>query len=256
MRFRRTTNYRAEVPFDRPGTRRLPVYRGHGLVISAMLHLAVLVSLLLASFRSWHYESYAVREARALYVASELWDADEPPKPSSTEVSQYSEMTDSAARDRIEEQMAFANQRSDQQNLERLDGWSARLSQVSSESSIDRMAGALQRVLGTQPRVEQAKGLSSPAAFDVDTAQFHDIRRETTPAGSWRYVCILIDAQGYLFEVEMNAEDGRRLYETMQRIKQSPLLERVYRQIAMPLLDQMIHSARETAGRPSSPPTP
>ncbi len=111
-------------------------------------------------------------------------------------------------------------------------------------------------MLGTQSRVDHPKVLSSPAVFDVDTAQFHDIRRETTPASSWRYVCILIDAQGYLFEVEMNAEDGRRLYETMQRVKQSPLLERVYRQIAMPLLDQMLHSARETAGRPSSSPSP
>ena len=97
------------------------------------------------------------------------------------------------------------------------------------------MAGALQHVLGTQSRVDHPKGLSCPAVFDVDTAQFHDIRRETTPASCWRYVCILIDAQDYLFEVEMNAEAGRRLYETIQRVKQSPLLERVYRQIAMPL---------------------
>lgn len=115
-------------------------------------------------------------------------------------------MADSVVKDRIQEQMAFAKQRSD-----------------------------------------QPKGLSSPAVFDVAAAQFHDIRRETNPAGSWRYVCILIDAQGYLFEVEMEAEDGRRLYETMQRIKQNPLLERVYRQVAMPLLDQLIHSAQPSS---------
>ncbi len=255
MPFPPKTTDRGESPLAVPEPRRLPVYRKHGVLISTLLHLAAIFGLLAASVRPRHDEDYRSHRTRALYVVTELADADDPRELPLVAMEDNTMLTGPAIRDRIQEHTDSASGRSDEENLERLEELSDRLNEVSGESSIDRMAGALQRVLGTRPRVDRPKGFASSQTFDVDTAQFHDVRREATDTDSWRYICILIDAQGCLFEVEMNVEDGRRLYEMMQRIKQNPLLERVYRRIAIPLMDRMIDSARETAveGRTPEP---
>jgi hypothetical protein len=55
---------------------------------------------------------------------------------------------------------------------------------------------------------------------------------------------VLLDALGRTWEVELSEAEGAPLYELMQRIKRSPLLESVYRRIAMPLLDQILGKAK------------
>jgi hypothetical protein len=54
-----------------------------------------------------------------------------------------------------------------------------------------------------------------------------------------------LDAQGRTVEVEMGQSDGERMYVTMERIKANPLLERVYRQIVMPVIDQLLTAAKK-----------
>jgi hypothetical protein len=222
-------------------------YRSHALAVSAIVHGIVLGGLLLGSVRRWHVESWEAREARVLYVSAADGQAEEAAGAETVVASGASRMPDAAVQDRIEEAADQARQRSDQENLERLKRLGEGLNDVSSDASIDRMAGALHRMLGTKRRADQPAAEPVGGGFDFDTAQFHDVRREVTDEGTWRYWTTLIDARGRLFEVEMSAEEGPRVYETMQRIKQNPLLERVYRKIAMPLLDQMLINARQTA---------
>jgi hypothetical protein len=50
----------------------------------------------------------------------------------------------------------------------------------------------------------------------------------------------MVDAQGVAREVEIDNENGQRLYKTMQLIKSNPLLEKVYRKILMGILDQVL----------------
>jgi hypothetical protein len=50
----------------------------------------------------------------------------------------------------------------------------------------------------------------------------------------------MIDAMGVTREVDVDAENGQRLYKTMQLIKSNPLLEKVYRNILMGILDQVL----------------
>ena len=226
-------------------------YRFHGLAISTIVHAAAVCVLLLTSASAWHvFETSAAREARVLYVAAPESEADEAMKTPSTTVSDPVRMTGAMVRDRIQESVDQARQRSDEENLDHLERMGKRLDEVSSQQSIDRMAGVLQRMLGTKPRADQPVEEPIGGVFDFDTAQFHDVRREATTNGGWRYVCTLIDAEGGVFEVDMNAEDGQRVYETMQRIRQNPLLEQVYRKIAMPLFDQMLNTARGLSMRP------
>jgi hypothetical protein len=42
----------------------------------------------------------------------------------------------------------------------------------------------------------------------------------------------------------LTASEGEAIWEIMQRIRRHPLLESIYRQIAMPLMDQMIAASR------------
>jgi hypothetical protein len=73
------------------------------------------------------------------------------------------------------------------------------------------------------------------------------VKRGTTPQGTWRYVAVLLDARGRTMEVELNDRDGEVLYALMQRLKANPLLERVYRRIAMPIFDQLLKAADRTS---------
>jgi hypothetical protein len=50
----------------------------------------------------------------------------------------------------------------------------------------------------------------------------------------------MVDAKGVAREVPIDAQTGERLYKTMKMIKSNPLLERVYRNILMGILDQVL----------------
>jgi hypothetical protein len=235
--------------------RKLLVYRFHGLAASMLVHLAAASVLLAASVRPWYFDEWAAREARVLYVTTAEAVPEEPTEIEVATISDPSEVTESMVAEKIDQLAEDASRRSDQENLERLDQLSERLSEVTSEPSIDRMAGAFQAILGTKARADRPAEQPVSGDFDFDTAQFHDIRRDATDDGTLRYLAILVDAAGRALEVEMNADDGERAYQTMQRIKQNPLLEHVYRKIAMPLFDQMLAAARQTAqaARPAPP---
>ena len=83
-------------------------------------------------------------------------------------------------------------------------------------------------------------------AFDFDTAQLHDVTKLDQEDGSVKYLSVLVDAQGRTMDVEMSGEEGETAYQTMQTLKKFPLAERVYRQIAMPLIDQAIAASDAT----------
>ena len=48
-------------------------------------------------------------------------------------------------------------------------------------------------------------------------------------------------------EVPLSEAEGEPIYSLMEKIKAHPFLERIYRQIAMPLLDQMVTAQRAAA---------
>jgi hypothetical protein len=232
-----------------PATR----YQTHGWVTSLLFHLGVLVLLLVASFQPWWLEGWHARQARTLEVTlGEGPPASEPDRAveSVRFVADPSEVTADMVRERLDEVIAETEPMSEEGKFARLDELSNRLSQVSDEASVDAVAGVLQSLLGTQPRAVQPADEPVAGQFDYDTAQFHDIRRVPTDDGGFRYLTVLLDAEGRTIEVEMSQADGETVYLTMQRVKANPLLEQVYRQIVMPLIDQMLAAMRqaETAG--------
>ena len=70
------------------------------------------------------------------------------------------------------------------------------------------------------------------------------MRREGEDAATYRYVAVLLDAEGRQMDQELETEDGEKLYRTFQLIKKNPLLEKVYRQVVMGLLDKLTQPAQ------------
>jgi len=150
-----------------------------------------------------------------------------------TEVAQLSPAVVQARLDLLVEQQEG---RSANEQLERLDTASRRLTRLSSEQSLEELAGQFQSWWGYANRATEP----TPAAagpFDENTAQLHEVTRHAQPDGAWSYRCVLVDAAGRTLEVAMDEEHGRLAYELMQRMRANPLLEKLYRRIVMPLVD-------------------
>jgi hypothetical protein len=226
-------------------------YRAHGLTVSLVLHVGLVAALTAVSWRPWWFDAWAAREAGTIHVTCST-EAEQSMRPDETSpevriVSDPADVTSKMLQTRLDEVVEDSKELSDEEKLARLDRLSDRLTQVSSEDSINAVAGALQTLLGAGNRAVEPAEEPVGGDFDFDTAQFHDIQRSPKEDGGWRYVSVLLDAEGRTIEVEMNEEDGELVYETMERIKASPLLAQVYRQIAMPLFDRMLAGMRGVA---------
>jgi len=222
-----------------------------GLVVSLVLHVGLLAALIVVSWRPWWFDARAAREARVIHVTySTEAEQDSSPDETTPEVriiSDPADVTSEMVETRLDEVVEGSKELNDEEKLDRLDQLSDRLTQVSSEASINAMASALQAMLGTEGRAQKPAEEPVGGDFDFDTAQFHDIQRIPKEDGGWRYVSVLLDAEGRTIEVEISEEDGQLVYETMKRIKSNPLLAQVYRQIAMPLFDRMLAGMRGVA---------
>lgn len=243
------------MPFFSSTAKPLSRYRIHGVVASLFVHATAVALLVAGQFEPWWYAAYQSREARAIQVT---YSAGERPRehhvdavPPVRMVTTPEEVTGEMLRERIDDLAAENATLTDAEQLEKLDRLTARLNQVADAESVDRLAGTFQALTGTKPRASRPAAEPAQGDFDLDTAQIHDVRRDETSDGKIRYFVILLDADGRTEEVEMDAAAGEQMFATMQRIKSNPLLEQVYRQIAMPLFDQMLAGVRQTSAAAS-----
>jgi hypothetical protein len=149
-----------------------------------------------------------------------------------------------AIAERISDAVEQAQQVDDDENLDRLAVLADRLEGVSSQQSIDELAGVFQQWLGTSSRATAPVAEPPAGEFDFDTAQLHDVRRVTADDGLASYLIVMLDAAGRTIEIEVSQEEGETAYRTLQRLKSFPLAEKLYRQITMPLMDKLIHAGR------------
>lgn len=144
----------------------------------------------------------------------------------------------------IDRSIEQSKQRSSEDNLDRLNQLSRDLRRNSRSQNIDEMAEFLGGML--TKRVSTPVADSETRPFDAHTAQLHDVLKSDGVDGRPQYTAVMIDAQGVLRSVEMDAETGKQLYRTMQLIRSNPLLEQVYRKIVMGILDQVLKDAESS----------
>lgn len=133
-----------------------------------------------------------------------------------------------------------------EQQFKKLQAASKRLSQLSSEKSVTEMSDKLRQVFQLPERATQpTPDAEENERFNPESAQLHDVLKEMTDDGQDRYFAILIDSQGLTSKIPLTLEEGNKLHRLMQLIKSNPLLERLYRQLAMPLLDQLMRKSTD-----------
>lgn len=143
----------------------------------------------------------------------------------------------------IKRQIAQAEARGDKENIERLKRLTEELNRSSSTKSVEEMSEYFSGIFGKRASapIETAKN----EEFDVSTAQVHEVRRESDGGSGFTYTLVMVDATGVTREIDIDAENGERLYKTMKLIKSNPLLERIYRGILMGILDQVLGEPKE-----------
>jgi hypothetical protein len=221
------------------------------LLISFILHVGLVAGLLATSFQPSWFDARASRQERSIRVTmvdGRSADDRAPESPAVRVATSPSEVTAEMVRQRIDEVSQREATTTDEDTFGQLDHLTNRLNAGSSTESVDAMAGALSSLLGTSPRAVQPAEEPVQGDFDSQTAQFHDIRRIATDDGGFEFLTVLLDAKGRTIEVRVDAATGERVYLTLQRIKANPLLEQIYRQLVIPLIDQMLSEANS---RPS-----
>lgn len=158
------------------------------------------------------------------------------------------------ARKRLEEETKRAESLDSEQQFQKLQAASKRLSQLSSDKSVGELSGQLRKVLDLSERATQPAANTDETdtdetdRFDAKSAQLHDVLKEVDDDGNDRFVAVLLDAAGRTSKIPLSEDEGKKLHRLMKLIKSNPLLERVYRELAMPLLDQLLKGAANDAG--------
>ena len=230
-----------EIVTNESPTNRKPPYFA-GLFVSSVIH-AIAVFVLLVAPIFWFVNKVNL-DHHAIVVAAAR--RDEPnDRPEEVKVAtKPDEVNDSLVEKKLNQAIEHAQEESPEENLGKLDSLAERLDRTSSEESIDKLAEKFQGWLGTSKRATKPAEEPVAGEFDYDTAQLHDVRRELNDDQSWNYWAIMIDAEGRTIEVEMTLSEGETMYKTMQRMKAFPLVDKVYRQITMPLLDKLLQTEK------------
>lgn len=124
------------------------------------------------------------------------------------------------------------------ENMVELDRREKQLEKYASEKSLDRIAELIPQWTGAEPRAAAPVKNPPPGDFNIDTAQFHDVTRTGTEAEGFRYMATLFDAEGRSMEVEMGAEEGKKMWELMRKMKKNPMMDKIYRGMVLPMMDK------------------
>lgn len=234
-----------------------------GLAVSIIVHSCLLVALVVIPYKVWFSGKKGASGGDAGSVAKREGKSEVPPEEpgvikATPEQTARAEkvMTDKVTTE-LDSAIEDAKQLSDEEKLAKLDKLADKLDKVSSEKSLDELSKSLQGFLGTKERATEPAKEPVAGQFDYDTAQFHDVKREElADGGGFVYKSVLLDAAGRTVEVEMDIEEGERTYNALALVKGNPLLEKVYRQITIPLLDKLIKAADKAGEQTENAPTP
>lgn len=136
------------------------------------------------------------------------------------------------------ESVGKAEAREDSENRTVLEQKAAELTDISSPESIEKMAPILTNALNLKPRATAPAKVPPKGPFEAERAQIYKVRREATDSGKFRYVSVLIDAEGRTLEIELDEAEGESVYKTMKLVEENPLLEKVYRELVIPAMDK------------------
>ena len=128
---------------------------------------------------------------------------------------------------------------SEERMLSELEKKLRRLQSISSAESVQDTTHKIANTLGLSPGpVPSAKPVKG--TFDTKTAQIHEVTRIRAENGDWLYESVLVDAAGRTQKIPLPKSEGEITYSTFQQLKQFPMADGIYRQLVMPMLQNML----------------
>lgn len=221
-----------------------------GWRISLLIHFGLIALLL---WIPWHFWSNRTTDQKRPAAAATAGSA----KPATTgepkrDIQKHAEKLAAEDVQRKMEEMLKAAQELPPEKLEqRLEAAGKQLASVSSPENVTEISQKMQTWMGTQTR--QSSPAKTPVAGDFDhgTGQIDTVRKLKDAEGRVRYVAVLVDSAGRTMDIPLPQEDGESLHRLFQLMQANPLLDQVYRQMAMPMLDQLL---KGTNPAPAAPP--
>ena len=224
---------------DLQGTSVRAFTRRHAILVSVLFHILLLVALL-----CWYVPNHS---------NSVLLTGDETatgPKPRDANVQEEPSFPPTSGENvpaneieaSLRSAMKDAEALTDELQLSELEKNLNRLNDISSDVSVQDATQKIANTLGLAPGPLPAVG---PVAgtFDTDTAQIYDVTRSRNKDGDWVYQSILVDAAGRTQKIDLPRAEGESSYSTFQQLKQFPIADSIYRQVVMPMLQNMLNAA-------------
>ncbi len=225
-----------------------------GIAFSLFVHGSAMTALVVAPlFWLMDSPSFDKNAITIVSVVSQDQDQDQSKPDEVRIVTDPDEVKGGMVEEKINQAIEDAKKHSTAENLGKLDKLTEKLNDVSSEKSIDQLTTTFDKWFGNDKRAFEPAREPVKGPFDYDTAQVHSMRREPGQNGGWIYFALMVDADGRTMETEMRGPEAETLYTTLERIKAFPLAEKVYRQMALPLIDKLIR-AQENASRKNDKP--
>jgi len=203
------------------------------LMISTIVHVGLLLMLIF----------YYYPEQKSAAKSSVAGQA----KPESTRLPNESRSTALAMdpeaakiRASIESQIDASSNKSNEQKLDELDDQLERLERSAETKDIEPIAKMIADVMGLDRNQYESRPTPVEGVFDANSAQLRDVQRTQDENGKWSYQAVMIDSAGRNETVPLTESEGRSAYETFEKLKQYPMADSLYRQLVMPMIQQML----------------
>ncbi len=229
-------------PSDKPQTSARWTWR-LSVWLSVAVHVAILVALVWIPYHYWREQPDDPTKPAASTTADGSEARAPEPLPPAPKIPEPEDLSSERVQRQLDEMIEQAERLTPEEQRERLDRLGRRFEEISSPEHVERIAERMQEWLGTEARASAPAAEPVEGSFDHNTGQVHDVQL-TNVNGTKRYQVVLVDAKGRTLEVEVDDDVGQQLHEVFVMIKKYPLLEEVYRRVAMPLLDQLLEQQR------------
>jgi len=242
------------MPVKKPVRKRGALFRW-AIAGSIIAHLLLLAALVYIPYRIYYSNAPEEKTASRATPTGGGAPAHTTPVPAGAigpELRTPEEQMDLEFQDRVREAIEDARKTPAANRVADLKATGDQLTAISSDESVDEIAAKFKQMNKTPDRATQPADKPVDGPFDFDTAQIHDVARSGDAQSGYKYQATLLDAAGRTHAVEMSADEGEPIYETMQMVKQNPFMEKIYRQIMLPMLDQMV--AEESKQAVDAPP--